>query len=264
VNESDRSLPRRKALSLLAGSFGALALSACSTNVSDSGSGGAGGSAINNGSGGSGGTGGSDGSTGGSTPTSCTEIPEETAGPYPDKIGMLDNAKYMRSDISEGKTGLAFTMKFLVVDVTNGCAPVTNAKVEVWHCDAAGDYSEYSNQQGGVDETDATFLRGLQTTDATGRVTFKTIFPGWYTGRATHVHVDVYVNDQSVKVTQMAFPPAVLTAVYATGVYAARGDNPTSNASDMVFSDGDQYELATMKGDTTNGYTSSLIIGISG
>jgi protocatechuate 3,4-dioxygenase beta subunit len=257
-------LHRRKAMTILVGSLGALALPACATNVTSGGGGsggsnvGAGGQGGSNGSGGAGGT-----ANGGAAPTSCKVIPDETSGPYPDKIGMLDNAAYMRSDITEGKAGLPLAMTFTVVNVAAGCAPVANAKVEVWHCDAAGDYSEYANQQGGLDETGQTFLRGVQTTDASGKVTFTTIYPGWYMGRATHVHVEVFVNDASIKTTQMAFPAATNAAVYATGVYAARGDNPTSNESDMVFADGDTYELAGMSGDTTNGVASTLIVGVS-
>ncbi len=262
----DKVLHRRKALTILVGSLGALALSACTTSVS-SGSGG-GGSGAGGASGGSGGANGSGGTgnasaSGGAAPTSCNVIPDETSGPYPDKLGMLDDAAYLRSDITEGKAGLTLSMSFTVVNVNASCAPVADAKVEVWHCDASGDYSEYANQQGGLDETGQTFLRGLQTTDASGKVTFKTIYPGWYQGRATHVHVEVFVDDASIKTTQMAFPPDVNATVYASGVYASRGDNPTSNASDMVFSDGDEHELATMSGDTTNGYTSSLIIGVA-
>src|SRR6266852_7312953 len=72
------------------------------------------------------------------------------------------------------------------------CSPVTNASVEVWQCDATGNYSEYS--QPGYDGTGQTFLRGVQTTDSQGKVTFRTIYPGWYMGRATHIHLEVFVN----------------------------------------------------------------------
>jgi protocatechuate 3,4-dioxygenase beta subunit len=74
----------------------------------------------------------------------------------------------------------------------NGCAPVANANVEVWQCDASGNYSEYS--QPGFNGTGQTFLRGVQTTDANGQATFTTIYPGWYAGRATHMHVEIFVN----------------------------------------------------------------------
>ena len=132
--------------------------------------------------------------------------------------------------------------------------------MEIWHCDATGNYSEYVQQ--GFNGTGQTFLRGLQTTDANGQVTFTTIYPGWYQGRTTHIHVEVFRNGASVKTTQVAFPEAVTSAVYRTGVYASKGQNSTTNASDMVFSDGVSNELATLTGDTTSGYTATLTIGI--
>jgi protocatechuate 3,4-dioxygenase beta subunit len=131
----------------------------------------------------------------------------------------------------------------------------------VWQCDAAGNYSEY--QQPGFNGTGQTFLRGVQTTDSSGVVTFNTIYPGWYQGRATHIHVDVFRGATLVKTTQIAFPEDVTRAVYATGVYAAKGQSPTSNAGDMVFADGVQLELATLTGNTTSGYTATLQIGIN-
>jgi len=94
-------------------------------------------------------------------------------------------------------------------------------------------------------------------------VTFTTIYPGWYMGRATHIHVEVYVNGRSVKVTQVAFPESVSAAVYATGVYAAKGQNTTTNASDNVFSDGTSTEMATVTGGA-GGYVAALriVVGV--
>jgi len=116
-----------------------------------------------------------------------------------------------------------------IVNTNSTCAGVTNVSVEIWQCDASGNYSVYA--QPGYDGTGQTFLRGLQTTDANGQVTFSTIYPG-YAGRATHIHVDVFRNGALVKATQIAFPESASAAVYATGVYASKGQNPTTNASD--------------------------------
>ena len=82
-------------------------------------------------------------------------------------------------------------------------------------------------------------------------------------GRATHIHVQVFVNGAVVKTTQVAFPESVSASVYRTGIYAAKGQNTTSNAGDNVFSDGVQDELATLSGDTASGYTATLTIGVS-
>ena len=199
--------------------------------------------------------------TGGTSSTaSCAVTPSETEGPYPDKTGMINNSAFFRRDITEGKSGLPLTVTLTVVNVNNSCAAVSGANVEIWQCDAAGHYSEYSQQ--GFDGSGQTFLRGIQTTDANGQVTFTTIYPGWYGGRATHIHVDVFRNGSLVKTTQIAFPETVSSAVYASGVYAAKGQNSTSNASDNVFSDGTTSELATLTGNTTSGYTATLTIGI--
>jgi len=196
-------------------------------------------------------------STGTSTGTSggaCAVIPSETEGPYPDRTGMINNQTYYRQDITEGKPGTPLTLALTVVSVANGCAPVVNATVEVWHCDHQGGYSEYT--------TAGTSLRGLQITDSNGRATFTTIYPGWYQGRATHVHLEVFVNGSSVKTTQMAFPEDLSASVYAQGVYASRGNNPTTNARDGIFADGYTTELATVSGSVASGLTAALQLGI--
>ena len=202
-------------------------------------------------------------STSGTTATAagCVTSPEETAGPYPDRLGMINNAAFFRQDITEGKSGLPVTLAMTVVNTKSGCAPVANAQVEIWQCDATGNYSEYA--QPSFNGSGQTFLRGLQTTDANGRVTFKTIYPGWYAGRATHIHVQVFMNGLTLKTTQIAFPEDVSAAVYRTGVYASHGQNSTTNARDNVFADGVTDEMASVAGDTVNGYTAALQIGIS-
>jgi len=133
----------------------------------------------------------------------------------------------------------------------------------IWQCDAEGHYWEYA--QPGYNGTGATFLRGIQITDASGRVTLTTVFPGWYAGRATHIHAEVKVNNATVKVTQIAFPENVNAAVYASGVYAPRGQNPTANTRDMVFADSISSELATITGgDPASGFSATFTIGIPG
>ena len=188
--------------------------------------------------------------SGTSSSSSCTVTPTETIGPYPSLVDLI------RSDIRGGKSGTPVALTIAVVNVNNGCSPVANANVEIWQCDAAGNYSEYGTQRA------ETYLRGIQTTNGNGEVTFTTIYPGWYQGRATHIHVEVVLNGASVKVTQIAFPESVSAAVYGVGVYASRGANPTSNASDNVFSDGVASELAVVTGDPANGYTATFRVGI--
>jgi len=234
----NRTFSRREALGLLGAASAALAAACGSSPTTPSTT--------------------SSSSTGGTTTaSSCAVSPEETAGPYPDRTGMIGNSAFYRQDITEGKTGLPLTLALTIVNVRNSCAPVANATVEIWQCDATGNYSEYGNSAG------QTFLRGLQTSDSSGIVTFKTIYPGWYMGRATHIHVEVFVNGASVKTTQIAFPETVSAAVYRSGVYAAHGQNSTTNTGDNVFSDGTDHELASLSGDTSNGYTAALTVGVS-
>jgi len=173
---------------------------------------------------------------------------------------MINNTAFFRRDITEGRAGTPLALTLTVVNTNAGCAAVASASVEIWQCDASGDYSEYS--QPGYDGTGQTFLRGLQITDASGQVTFTTIYPGWYQGRATHIHVQVFRNGSLVKTTQVAFPENVSATVYSTGVYAAKGQNPTSNATDNVFSDGTTTEMAAVSGSSA-GYTATLTIGIA-
>jgi protocatechuate 3,4-dioxygenase beta subunit len=162
-----------------------------------------------------------------------------------------------RSDVRENKAGTLLALTVKVVNINTACAAVSGADVEIWHCDVAGDYSQYGSQ------TAATFLRGIQTTNAAGEVTFTTIYPGWYQGRATHIHVEVTVSGRSVKVTQIAFPEAINNAVHTQGVYASRGANPTSNQSDGIFADSLASELVTPTGSPSAGYSATFQIGVS-
>ena len=189
--------------------------------------------------------------TTGTTNAACAVTPQETLGPYPSLTDLI------RSDIRESKSGTVLTLTIKVVNVNTSCAAVSGANVEIWQCDAAGNYSEYGTQ------TAQTYLRGIQTTNSNGEVTFTTIYPGWYQGRATHIHVEVTIGGVSKKATQIAFPESVNNTVYATGVYASRGANPMSNASDGIFADSLSSELVTPAGTPAAGYAASFQVGLS-
>ena len=185
------------------------------------------------------------------TTAACAVTPTETIGPFPS----LGN--FVRSDIREDRAGTVLTLTIKVVNASAGCVAVPNANVEIWHVDVAGNYSQYGSQ------TARTYLRGIQATNANGEVVFTTIYPGWYMGRATHIHLEVTMAGRSVKASQMAFPETINNAVYATGVYASRGANPMSNLADGIFADSLSSELVTPIGSPSSGYAATWQVGVS-
>jgi len=165
----------------------------------------------------------SDGSAASGTVADCVLAPELTEGPF-----YLD-LDLVRSDITEGRAGLPLDLRVNVVDA-DACEPIKDAAVDVWHCDAEGAYSGVQGAEG------ETFLRGIQMTDADGATEFRTIFPGWYTGRAVHIHLKVHLGGDETYTGQLFFDPAVTEAVYRTEPYAARSGPDTPNSSDGIFS----------------------------
>ncbi|MGI4020644.1 MAG: intradiol ring-cleavage dioxygenase [Janthinobacterium lividum] len=202
--------------------------------------------------------------TSGTTTTtsgSCSVIETETEGPFPTKVP----ASYVRSDITDGRTGYKLTAKINIKNSNSSCAALSGALVDIWHCDAEGNYSEYggSNMQT-TNYTTVHFLRGRQTTDANGLVTFTSIFPGWYSGRATHIHAHIYnAAGTSLKVTQIAFPEVTGSALLAVNGYKKGMTSYTYNAQDNVFSDDTAgLELATVTGNTTDGFVLAISMSV--
>lgn len=187
------------------------------------------------------------------TPTTsgaCVVAPNETAGPFPSLSDMF------RSDIREGRPGTNLTLTIKVGNTNSGCAGVSGANVEIWQCDVAGNYSQYGSQAG------QTYLRGIQTSNANGEVIFTTLYPGWYQGRATHIHIEVTIAGRVVKTTQIAFPESINDVVHTQGVYASRGTNPTTNLRDGIFADSLASELVTPVGSPAAGYVASYLLGV--
>ncbi len=209
-------------------------------------------------------------STGGTTTgsSSCVVSPTEVEGPYPYPGGEITNP-LQRVDITGGQTGVPLNMTLAVVNANNACAAVSGARVDIWYCNKDGYYSGYGNQPGLLGTQSylgQTWLRGYQLSDSNGQVKFTGIYPGWYSGRATHIHVEVFVNNVLVKTTQMAFPETISDTVHNSSLYAAHGINTTRNTADGIFGNS-ATDLAnqtmTLTGDTTNGYTGTYKIGIS-
>ena len=205
------------------------------------------------------------------------EIPDETAGPYPgdgsNGPDVLAESGIVRSDIrtdvggSDPVDGVPLTFTLRLTDMADGDAPFAGAAVYAWHCDALGRYSMYSE---GVE--DRTWLRGVQTADADGQVTFTSVVPGCYAGRWTHIHFEVYpdvdaIDDSAnaIATSQLALPESALTPVYAGAAYSGSARNlaQTSIASDGIFGDdGGALQIATVTGDVTSGYTASLTVRV--
>lgn len=202
------------------------------------------------------------GSETGSSDGSCTVSPEETAGPFPTHTP----SSLVTSDIISDRTGVPLTIKLTVNNANASCAAISGAIVDIWHCDKDGNYSEYGG--GGMQSSNYSsvhFLRGRQTTTSSGEVTFTSIFPGWYSGRAPHIHVHVYdAGGTSLKVTQIAFPTDICNTVYTTATdFYTRGTQDTSNTNDNVFSDSLASELATVSGNITDGYQLTHLITVA-
>ena len=196
------------------------------------------------------------------TTGSCATSPVETEGPFPTKTP----SSLVAADIRSDRTGLPFTIKITINNKNNSCAALAGAIVDIWHCDKDGNYSEYGGT--GMQSTNYTFvhfLRGRQTSDASGLVTFTSVFPGWYSGRAPHIHVHVYnASGTSLLVTQIAFPTDVCNTVYTTATnYYTKGKQDTSNASDNVFSDSLATELASVTGSVSAGYVLTHVVTVA-
>ena len=160
----------------------------------------------------------------------CVVRPPQTEGPF-----FVDGAD-ARGDIRDGLAGVPLRLAFAVSQARSGvCAPLAGAHVDVWHCDADGRYSR--GAAGG-----ARFLRGYQVSDADGRVVFATNYPGWYAGRAVHVHFKIRAEDGARRMreftSQLYFDDALNARVFARAPYARRGTGVARNAEDFIYRDG--------------------------
>lgn len=183
----------------------------------------------------------------------CSVTDTETDGPYP--LYASRGSSIQRVDITDGKTGLPLDMTITIRNVNDSCNVLANARVDVWHCDKDGYYSGYSNSGylGTQNNSALVFCRGLQYTDSNGQTKFRTIYPGWYTGRVTHIHAQVYVGSSLKLTTQIAFPDAINTAVYKTSLYSAHGQNSITNSGDGIIMDSLDNELATVTANSSTG-----------
>ena len=181
---------------------------------------------------------------------SCVLTPEQTEGPY-----YIPGEK-LRRDITEGKAGVPLLLRLKVVDAST-CRPIKGATVDIWHADAAGNYSGFGNGAGS-----RTFLRGIQKTDATGLAVFTTVYPGWYPGRTVHIHVKVHVAGSVVHTGQLYFPDRVTDKVFRRRPYSRRQRRTTRNANDFVFAQGGRRSLLGLR-KVGSAYVGSITMGVS-
>ena len=179
----------------------------------------------------------------------CVLTPELTKGPY------YIAGEKLRRDIREGHAGTLLSLRLRLLNAST-CKPIKGAAVDIWHADAAGNYSGFGNAVGG-----RTFLRGIQKTDATGLAVFTTIYPGWYQGRTVHIHVKVHVAGSVVHTGQLFFPDSLTDTVYKAAPYAARGARQVRNANDSIFVNGGKRSILALKKNGA-GYIASISMGV--
>ncbi|MFE2299164.1 intradiol ring-cleavage dioxygenase [Streptomyces sp. NPDC059445] len=200
----------------------------------------------------------------------CTLTREMTEGPY-----YLDG-QLVRSDVTEGKAGAPLKLVLTVVDDST-CAPIGNALVEIWHCDALGEYSGFVGNNGHSEPDDGTFLRGGVLTNASGVANVTSVYPGWYRGRCVHIHVKVhtgvtltsdgsFTGGRELHTGQLFFDEKITTAMAKVSPYSTNKVTRTTLAQDSVYDDGGAASglltLTALGSTTSAGYTGTLTLGV--
>ena len=192
----------------------------------------------------------------------CIPTAAQTAGPF------YFDSQRVRRDIAEDRPGIPLRLVLRIVRADT-CQPVPDALVDIWHTDAGGLYSGYTGQgdDGSIDTRSETFMRGVQISDAQGRVEFDTIYPGWYPTRTPHIHLKVHLDNRTAVTSQLYFPDDVSRAVYDLDPYRdpARGLWRVTNANDFVSSRPEELAQLLMRVvGRGKGYRAWHAIGIAG
>jgi protocatechuate 3,4-dioxygenase beta subunit len=194
----------------------------------------------------------------------CVARPAQTEGPY--FVDRMLQRSDIRADPSGGavKEGVPLALTFAVSALRAGsCAPLAGAHVDIWHCDAMGVYSGVEDQ--GFNTVGQSFLRGYQITDAAGEARFQTIYPGWYSGRAVHIHFKIRTDPEAEQghdfTSQVYFDDELTAQILSRKPYAAKTGRHDRNADDGIFArGGDQLVLATRP--SGDGYAARFEVGL--
>lgn len=184
--------------------------------------------------------------------TICPVTPEQTDGPF------YFDPEMVRQDIKEGKTGVPLQLRLQIVEA-RACAPQQRARVDIWSCDAAGVYSGYEQERSAGQR----WLRGTQFADADGVATFRTLYPGWYEGRAPHIHVKAWLPGGREVTSQLYFPDDLSDAVYRETAYGGRAGRRMRNSDDFIFQRaGGSVPIARLTRGA-DGYDGALVIALA-
>jgi protocatechuate 3,4-dioxygenase beta subunit len=202
--------------------------------------------------------------TGGTT--SCVLTASLTEGPY--FVDERLNRSDIRTDPVTGavSAGVPLDLTFNVSRFQSAaCTALTGAYLDVWHCDAAGVYSDVSGSGSGH-----RFLRGYQITDASGIARFTTVDPGWYQGRAVHIHFKLRLFTGSTTTyeftSQFFFNETLTTTVHAQSPYSSKGTRDTLNTSDGIYnslSSTEKTALTLQASASGSGYAGTINLGVS-
>jgi protocatechuate 3,4-dioxygenase beta subunit len=194
-----------------------------------------------------------------SLPT-CVVVPELTEGPY--YVNENLDRSDIRIDTADGSVseGAVLRIDWVVSQVDgSACIPLEGVLVDVWHCDALGNYSDVGSEEG------HDYLRGYQHTDANGLATITTVYPGWYQGRAVHIHFKIRTEPGASSgfefTSQLFFDDALSASVYSQGVYASKGTQDVKNASDGIYGQSQGMTLLDVVKDG-DGYKATFEIAI--
>jgi protocatechuate 3,4-dioxygenase beta subunit len=181
---------------------------------------------------------------------SCVLTPEQTEGPY-----YIAN-EALRRNITDGRPGVPLLLRAFVVNAST-CKPIKSAAVDIWHADAGGVYSGF-----GSGAANRTFMRGVQRTSSKGLALFRTVYPGWYQGRAVHIHVKVHLGGNVVHTGQLYFPDTLTDAVYRNSPYSSRGTRDVRNVADSIFRNGGSKSLLSVAKNSSGVYVATILMGV--